>query len=40
MEVCFTLSAKGHAYGKEPTTDLTAEEVGTGKFIIYVPTEK
>ena len=37
LEICFTVSAKGHAYGKEPTTDLTAEEVGTSKFIIYVP---
>ena len=40
LEVCFTVSAKGHAYGKEPTTDLTAEEVGTSKFIIYVPITK
>ena len=37
LEVCFTVSAKGHAYGKEPTTDLTAEEVGSSKFIIYTP---
>ena len=36
-EVCFTVSAKDHAYGKVPTTDLTAEEVGTSKFIIYIP---
>lgn len=36
-EICFTVSAKGHAYGKVPTTDLTAEEVGTSKFIIYIP---
>ena len=36
-EICFTVSAKGHAWGKEPTTDLTAEEVGTSKFIIYTP---
>lgn len=39
-EVCFTVSAKGHAWGKEPTTDLTAEEVGTSKFIIYTPIYK
>ena len=39
-EICFTLSAKGHAYGKVPTTDLTAEEVGSSKFIIYVPITK
>ena len=37
QEVCFTLSAKGHAWGKEPTTDLTAEEVAASKFIIYIP---
>ena len=36
-EICFTVSAKDHAYGKVPTTDLTAEEVGTSKFIIYIP---
>ena len=36
-EICFTVSAKGHGWGKEPTTDLTAEEVGTSKFIIYTP---
>ena len=36
-EVCFTVSTKDHAYGKVPTTDLTADEVGTSKFIIYIP---
>lgn len=36
-EVCFTVSAKGHGWDKVPTTDLTAEEVGTSKFIIYIP---
>ena len=40
QEICFTLSAKGHAYGKEPTTDLTAEEVAASKFIIYIPISK
>ena len=35
-EVCFTVSAKDHAYGKTPTTDLAAEIVGESKFIIYV----
>ena len=39
-EVCFTVSAKGHGWDKEPTTDLTAEEVGTSKFIIYTPIYK
>ena len=32
----FTVSAKDHAYGKVPTTDLAAEIVGESKFIIYV----
>ena len=39
-EVCFTVSAKGHGWNEEPTTDLTAEEVGTSKFIIYTPIYK
>ncbi len=39
-EVCFTVSTKDHAYDKVPTTDLTAEEVGTSKFIIYTPVYK
>ena len=37
QEVCLNISAKGHAYNKVPTTDLTAEEVATSKFIIYIP---
>lgn len=39
-EICFTVSAKDHAYNKVPTTDLTADEVGTSKFIIYTPIYK
>ena len=40
QEVGFNISAKGHGWDDEPTTDLTAEEVAASKFIIYIPISK